>query len=128
MRGGDIQTPVLIAGGGLVGMSLGPLLGRFGIDHVIVERSATTIRHPKARGITGRTMELLRVWGIEDRVRAGRLRADVDAEAASLAWSQVYCESGIGRMIGATHPSRRSTRRARSAALRGTWSRTSSKL
>jgi 2-polyprenyl-6-methoxyphenol hydroxylase-like FAD-dependent oxidoreductase len=100
----DIQTPVLIVGGGPVGMALGLLLDRFGIDHVIVEREPTTTKHPKARGITGRTMEMLRLWGIEDRVRAGGLRAEVGAEAASLAWAQVYCESGVGRMIGATNP------------------------
>ncbi len=100
----EIETPVLIAGGGPVGMALALLLGRFGIDNVIVERSRSTTEHPKARGLTGRSMEILRLLGVEDEVRAGGLRSDVSPEAASLAWTQVYCESGVGRVIGSVTP------------------------
>jgi len=41
----------------------------FEIDCVVVERSATTTGHPKARGCWIRTMELFRQWGIEQRIR-----------------------------------------------------------
>jgi 2-polyprenyl-6-methoxyphenol hydroxylase-like FAD-dependent oxidoreductase len=64
------RTTVLIVGGGPVGLSMALLLGRFGIDCVLVERHSSTTRHPKSRGCNPRTMELFRQWGIEERIRA----------------------------------------------------------
>jgi len=61
---------LLIVGAGPVGLSAGILAGRLGIPTVIVERHPGTAIHPKARGITIRTMELFRQWGVEDEVRA----------------------------------------------------------
>ena len=63
------RTPVLIVGGGPVGLSMGLLLGRLGVPAILVERNATTTDHPKARGAFARTMELFRVWGVEKAVR-----------------------------------------------------------
>jgi 2-polyprenyl-6-methoxyphenol hydroxylase-like FAD-dependent oxidoreductase len=63
------RAPVLIVGGGPVGLSMGLLLGRLGVPAILVERNATTTDHPKARGAFARTMELFRVWGVEKAVR-----------------------------------------------------------
>ncbi len=75
------STPVLIVGGGPVGLSMAILLQRFTIDFVLVERSATTTDHPKARGCWTRTMEIFRQRGIEERMRAHGLpdKSDVFA-------------------------------------------------
>ena len=62
------KVPVVIVGGGPVGLSMGILLQRFGIDFVLLERSPTTTTHPKARGTYTRTMEIFRQWNIEERV------------------------------------------------------------
>ena len=63
-------VPVLIVGGGPVGLC-GPLpLARLGIRSLLVERHPGTAIQPKARGIDVRTMELLRTWGLEEQVRA----------------------------------------------------------
>ncbi|MFJ8200398.1 FAD-dependent oxidoreductase [Streptomyces sp. NPDC096152] len=66
------QTPVLIVGGGLTGLSAAVFLARHGVRATLVERHADTSTHPKARAINPRTMELYRAVGMEERVRAGR--------------------------------------------------------
>src|SRR5579862_5480477 len=91
-----IETPVLIVGGGPVGMAVGLVLDRWGVDHVIVERNAWTTTHPKSRGCTARTMEIFRVWGIEDRVRAGGLPPEDD-----VTW---VCEYVTGPTIAVSRP------------------------
>jgi 2-polyprenyl-6-methoxyphenol hydroxylase-like FAD-dependent oxidoreductase len=63
------EVAVLVVGGGPIGLSMGLLLGRFGVPAVLVERNATTTDHPKARGCFARTMEIFRVWGVERQIR-----------------------------------------------------------
>src|ERR1700681_2646485 len=65
-----IETPVLIAGGGPVGMTLALELARCGVASVLVERNATTTRHPKMDITNGRSMELFRRLGVADKLRA----------------------------------------------------------
>lgn len=91
-----IETPVLVVGGGPVGMSLSLLLDRFGISSLLVERRATITTHPKSRGCHARTMELFRLWGIEDQVRRGGLPQDADVAC--------WCESLAGPLVAYTHP------------------------
>ena len=98
------RTTVLIVGGGPVGLALGVALDRHGVDHVIVERQTAPTLHPKARGLTARSMENLRVWGLDGAVRAGSLQPDADEEAVALSWVQHYCESITGRVLGVTSP------------------------
>ena len=63
------ECSVLIVGGGPVGLSAAVCLGRQGIDCIVVERHASVTDHPKARGVNIRTMELFRLWGIEEEIR-----------------------------------------------------------
>ena len=72
------EVPVLIVGAGPVGLSMGLLLGRFGIPALIVERNSTTTDHPKARGCFARTMELFRVWGVDLAIRGRGLPDGAD--------------------------------------------------
>lgn len=65
-----ITIPVLIVGGGPVGLAASILLSRHGVRSLLVERNATTAYHPKATVINARSMELFRQWGIEAQVRA----------------------------------------------------------
>lgn len=66
----DADVPVLIVGGGPVGLSASLLLSRHGVRSLLVERHPGTSLHPKARGLNVRTLELFRVWGLEPAVRA----------------------------------------------------------
>ena len=68
-----IDVPVLIVGGGPVGLSASILLSRLGIPSRLVERRPSTALHPKARNINMRTMEIFRQCGVEDGVRAAGL-------------------------------------------------------
>jgi 2-polyprenyl-6-methoxyphenol hydroxylase-like FAD-dependent oxidoreductase len=63
------QTQVLIAGGGPVGLMLATVLGRYGIRAMLVERNASTTRHPKMDITNGRSMELFRKFGLVDALR-----------------------------------------------------------
>ena len=64
------SVPVLIAGGGPVGMTLACELSRRGIACMLVERNATTTSYPKMDITNARSMELFRRLGLVDALRA----------------------------------------------------------
>jgi 2-polyprenyl-6-methoxyphenol hydroxylase-like FAD-dependent oxidoreductase len=66
----DIDVPVLIAGGGPVGLGLAVELGLRGIRTLLVEQRDGLIRVPKMSNVHVRSMEFCRRWGIAERVRA----------------------------------------------------------
>ncbi|KAF4628045.1 hypothetical protein G7Y89_g10107 [Cudoniella acicularis] len=63
------QAPVLIVGGGIVGLSASLFLSSHGINSLLVERHTGTSIHPRARGVNSRTMELYRELGIDEAIR-----------------------------------------------------------
>ena len=63
------HIPVLIVGGGIVGLSASLFLSRQGIASLLVERHPGTSIHPRARGVNARTMELYRELGLEEAIR-----------------------------------------------------------
>jgi len=69
----DDEVDVLVVGGGPVGSSLGIELGRRGVRTVVAERYTHTHRQRgniRARGLSVRSMEHLRRWGVADAARA----------------------------------------------------------
>ena len=70
------ETPVLIAGGGPVGLVLGLELEHRGVDAILVERNPTTTRHPKMDVTNGRSMEHFRRLGVADEIRAHAVPSD----------------------------------------------------
>ena len=65
----SVEVPVLVAGGGPVGLTTALDLQARGIRVLLVERNATTTRHPKMDITNGRSMEHFRRLGIADRIR-----------------------------------------------------------
>jgi hypothetical protein len=64
-----IETPVLIVGGGPVGLALALELGWRGVACTLVERTDGQIAMPKMNVVNVRTMEFCRRWGIAETVR-----------------------------------------------------------
>lgn len=69
----DVCVDVLVVGAGPAGLTAGIALARHGVDVLVVERHPGTSPFPKATGVSTRTMELLRSWGLEQQVRAGAM-------------------------------------------------------
>jgi len=63
------DTPVLIAGGSIVGLSAALFLASHGIKPVLVERHRGISQHPRAMGLSPRSMEILRAVGLEEALR-----------------------------------------------------------
>src|SRR5437763_1105315 len=61
---------VLIVGGGTVGLSTALFLAHQGIAAQVVERQDGPSLHPRATGVSLRTLELFREVGLEDAVNA----------------------------------------------------------
>ena len=68
-----VEVPVLVIGGSLVGLASAMFLARHGVEVLVVEKHPSTAIHPRAGHFHLRTIELMRVVGIEDRVRAASL-------------------------------------------------------
>src|SRR5919204_6874583 len=66
----DERTPVLVVGGGLVGLSTALFLAHHGVRSLLVERHPDLLIHPRARGFTERTVELYRQVGLEAAIRS----------------------------------------------------------
>jgi len=64
-----LETPVLIAGGGPIGLALAADLGRRGVATVLVEERENKLNPAKMLEVSVRTMEFCRQLGIVDKVR-----------------------------------------------------------
>lgn len=91
-----LDTPVLISGGGPVGLAASLLLSRHGIRSLMVERHPGTALTPKARGINARTMEVFRQCGIDDAVRAAGL---ADGGTGLIVWTETLAGREIERRV-----------------------------
>nr|WP_240487358.1 FAD-dependent monooxygenase [Actinomadura flavalba] len=88
------RVPVLVAGGGPVGLATAIELGTRGVGCLVVEPRATvSTARPRCKTVNVRTMEHLRRWGLADRLRR---RAPLP-----VSWSRdvVFCTSLTGREL-----------------------------
>src|SRR5205814_5615376 len=65
---------VLVVGAGPAGLTAAITLARLGIAPLLVEKRPGLSPFPRATGVSTRSMELFRSWGLEDRIRAGAVR------------------------------------------------------
>lgn len=94
MSDGIEAIPVLIAGGGPVGLMTALELNYHGVDTILIERNETTTRHPKMDITNSRSMELFRRLGV-----AGILRSDAVPEDRpySVTWIDSLMGSELAR-------------------------------
>src|SRR5580700_8143632 len=77
------DVPVLIVGGGPVGLSLALALAQQQVRSILFESKTQLDPHSRALGILPRTLEIFRNWGIYDQfVKAGDLLSRVDVWVA----------------------------------------------
>src|SRR5262245_32503719 len=92
-----IEVPVLVVGAGPAGLAAATMLGRYGVECLLVEQRPDRWRLPRATVISTRSMELLRAWGIEQEVLAGGVEVDW------LMWSSetlARADEGVGIEVG----------------------------
>lgn len=88
-----VDTSVLIVGAGPVGLALALELGWRGIDCMVIDQHDGKFLLPRASGITARTMEFARRWGITDQVHAAGFPHDFRLDI-------VFCTSLTGYLVG----------------------------
>ena len=91
-----IEVPVLIVGGGPVGLTASILLAQHGIRSLLVERHPGTAAHPKARGINARTMEMYRQAGVEAAIREAGLPPE---RARFIVWARTLAGEELERRV-----------------------------
>ncbi|MDA0241746.1 MAG: FAD-dependent monooxygenase, partial [Proteobacteria bacterium] len=73
---GNGVIPVVIVGGGPVGLALASELGWRGVPCLLVERRDGSIGHPKMNQVSARTVEFCRRWGLSGKVRQQSIAED----------------------------------------------------
>lgn len=98
-----LHTPVLIVGGGPIGLGMALELAWRGIDSMLVEQGDGNIEHPRTGLIAVRTMEVLRRWGLAQHIRDCGFPEDYEL-------SMVFCTSLNGLLLAKEpYPSMRET-------------------
>jgi 2-polyprenyl-6-methoxyphenol hydroxylase-like FAD-dependent oxidoreductase len=98
-RADEAGWPVVVVGAGPAGLVAANMLARQGIRTLLVAEAAPSV-HPKATVASVRTMELLRSWGLEDRIRVG----GHDVEWRMLV-TRSLADAADGRAIDVGYPS-----------------------
>lgn len=91
-----LDIPVLISGGGPVGLAASLLLSQHGVRSLLVERHPATALTPKARGINARTMEIFRQSGIDAAVRQAGL---AEGGTGLIVWTETLAGREIERRV-----------------------------
>jgi putative polyketide hydroxylase len=91
-----LDIPVLISGGGPVGLTASLLLSRHGVRSLLVERHPGTALTPKARGINARTMEIFRQCGIDTAIRDAGL---AEGRLGLIVWAESLAGKEIERRV-----------------------------
>ena len=87
--------PVVIVGGGVAGISAAVALARQGVESVVLDRRLRPNPHPRAHVANPRTMEIFRLWGIEDQVRRQGLADNV---TGNFVWRTSIAGEELGRL------------------------------
>ncbi len=90
------DLPVLIVGAGPSGLVTAISLARQGVRSMVIERHPSTSIFPRATGVSLRSMELFRSWGIDDAVRQGGWNVVARQATVSSLMSRDIVEAPLG--------------------------------
>src|SRR5262245_42433921 len=90
-----VKVPVLIVGGGPIGLALAADLGRRGIAATLVEKNENKLAPAKMLEVSMRTMEFCRQLGIAEKVRSWGFPVDYPLDNAFVTSMRGY---EIGRI------------------------------
>jgi 2-polyprenyl-6-methoxyphenol hydroxylase-like FAD-dependent oxidoreductase len=92
-RQGGYDTPVLIVGGGPVGLTLALDLGWQGVPCTLIEQGDGSVTNAKFVDINMRTMEFCRRWGIAEEIRDNGFDRDYPQDL-------IFVTSLAGHLLG----------------------------
>ncbi|SFC16222.1 2-polyprenyl-6-methoxyphenol hydroxylase [Polaromonas sp. OV174] len=75
----DLETPILIAGGGSSGLTLAGELGWRNTPCMVVDPALTVNPHPRANAVANRSMEYFRRWGTDRTLIGAGVPSDYPA-------------------------------------------------
>ena len=90
------DLPVLIVGAGPSGLVTAISLARQGVRSMVIERHPSTSIFPRATGVSLRSMELFRSWGIDEAIRQGGGHVIARQATVSSLASREIVESPLG--------------------------------
>lgn len=90
----ELEVPVVVVGAGPCGLAASLTLSRLGVNHLLVERHAAPLHHPKAVGVMQRTAELLRGWEAEEEIRERGVPAEF---CRQMVWTTTLTGEELGR-------------------------------
>jgi putative polyketide hydroxylase len=91
-----LDIPVLIVGGGPVGLTTSVALSQQGVQSLLVERHPGTSVAPKARAINARTMEMYRQMNLEADIRAAGMPSRF---GGMIVWAESLAGKEINRLV-----------------------------
>lgn len=92
----SVDTPVLIVGGGPIGLTIALLLAHQGVRSMVIERKPTTSAAPRAHVINRRTMEIYRELGLDASILAASTRPQ---NMRNVVWADTLAGEEIGRFL-----------------------------
>ena len=92
------RRQVIVVGAGPAGLVTAIVLGRFGVDVLVLDKRPLTSTLARAITISTRGMEIFRAWGMEESICRGA--ADVEP----LGWQTPSLASGEGRVMALGYP------------------------
>lgn len=103
------DTDVLVVGGGPVGLLVAYELQARGVSTLLIERNFETTRHPKMDITNGRSLELMRRFGLAEKVRDAAVPRD---HPMDVVWLTRFAEWELARFPYKTTPERQAETRA----------------
>ena len=91
----NMETFVLVVGGGPVGLSASLDLSWRGVPHILVTENVETAKHPKCNTTNTRSMEHFRRLGIARELRSEALPDELERASA---YVTRYCGYEFGRL------------------------------